>query len=158
MPRKVNFCTVSLLISLSQKPNSKFSVLRKDKMLHTIETAFKKASHFRAVIDLNWSYKLKFKNAGLTVDLWSSKKGRLRLVYATQLYWNSWSNINLQNENGSFLNIKFFFFGTKMTEENWEKGFSPTDWTSSGRCISLIQKNNLWNLSSLQEHCDTRSV
>lgn len=87
------------------------------------------------------------------------EKMRLRLVYATQLYWNSWSNINLQTRKRELSEHKIFlFFGTKMTEENWEKGLSPTDWTSSGRCIFLIQKNNLWNLSSLQEYCVTHGL
>lgn len=70
----------------------------------------------------------------------TGKKRRLRLIYATQLYWNSWSDINLQTRKRELFEHKVFSFGTKMTEKNWERGSSPKDWTSSGRCILLIQK------------------
>lgn len=51
-----------------------------------------------------------------------------------------------KQENGSFLNIKFFFFffGTKMTEENGEKGvFLPRIGPAVAGAFFLIQKNNL---------------
>lgn len=65
----------------------------------------------------------------------TGKKRRLRLIYATQLYWKSWSDINLQTRKRELFEHKVFSFGTKMTEKNWERGLSPKDSTSSGRCI-----------------------
>lgn len=104
-------------------------------VLHNWNSISKNKTHFRVAIGPKLLYKIKCSNS--KVDLWSSKKGDrdwfmqhnfIETLEATSIY---------KQENGSFLNIKFFFFGTKMTEENWEKGFSPTDWTSSGRCISF---------------------